>query len=75
MASKALDLGMPEHNAMINDIGHASIDFYLIPMYLLHNIQEVVVDELNEREHVVFEQLKHSNNTVTSLKKKMKQTK
>ena len=36
--SKALDLGTPEHNDMIKDIGHVSIDFSPIPMYLLHNI-------------------------------------
>ena len=73
MESKALDLGTPEHNAMIKDIGHVCIDFSAIPMYLPHIIQHVALDELKERQHAVFEQLKHPMNIVASLKTKAKE--
>ena len=36
---KALNLGTPEHNSMIKDIGHVSLDFSVITMHVLHSIQ------------------------------------
>ena len=44
---------------MIKDIAHVSVDFTVIPMFLLHNIQHVAVDEIKAREHAMFEHLKH----------------
>ena len=38
-------------------------------MYLLHIIWHDAVDEMKVREHEVFYQLKHSKNTIASLKK------
>ena len=38
MIWKELDLGTPDHNSMIKDIGHVSLDFLVVSMYLLHSI-------------------------------------
>ena len=46
---KTIDLGTHEHNSMIKDIDHVSQYFFVVPMYLLHSIQHVVVDNLNTR--------------------------
>ena len=74
MSPKALDLGTPEHNTMIKDIGHVSVNFSVIPMFLLHNIQQAVVYEIKEREHYLVWQLKHSNNIIAYLNTKVKET-
>ena len=71
VSSKALDLGTPEDNNMIKDIGNVSVDFSVIPIFLLHNIQHATVDEIEARERVVVEKLKHSKNMMASLKTKV----
>ena len=48
------------------------LDFSIVLMYLLHTIQQNVIEEMNIREVVVFGQLKNSKNTMTSLKNKVK---
>ena len=65
---------MPEYNAMIKDIGHVSLDFSAVLMYLLYSIQQTIVGEMKKRECVVFNQLNQSKNTVTSLENKVKET-
>ena len=54
MSPKALDLGTPEHNSMIKDIGIAGINLSMIRVFLLYNIQQVVVDKIKSREHMVY---------------------
>ena len=65
---------MPEHNTMIKGIYHVSLDFSVVLMYLLHSIQQNAVEDMKTREHVVFDQLKHSKNTIALLKNKVKET-
>ena len=71
---KALDLGMPKHNSMIKYIGHVSLDFSIVPTYLLHSIQQAAVEEFKTRECAVCDQLKNSKNTIAYLKNKVKET-
>ena len=65
---------MSEFNAVIKDIGHVTFDFSAVPMYQLHTIQHVVVEEMKTREHKIFEQLNTSKKTVSSLKHTFKET-
>ena len=41
---KEVDLGTSELNNMVSDISHVSVDMFVLPMFLLHNIQKVVVE-------------------------------
>ena len=40
---------------MIKGIGHVSVDISMIPMFIMHNIQQAAIDEINVREHEVVE--------------------
>ena len=40
---------------MIKDIGHVSVNLYVISMFLPHNIQHDVVEKNKVREHAVVE--------------------
>ena len=51
--SKALKLGTLELNNMIQDITYVEVDMFVLPMFILYNIQQVVVDEIKVREHTV----------------------
>ena len=55
MSPKALDLGTPENSNMIKEIGHVSVDLSMIPMFLLHNIQQDTIDKIKARENMVYE--------------------
>ena len=59
---------------MIKDIDHMNLYFFVVPMYLLHTMQQDVIEEMKTREHDIFGQLKHSNTTIASLKNKVKET-
>ena len=59
---------------MIKDIGHMSRDFSLVLMYLLHTIHHTTVEEMKTRKHVLFDLLKNSKHTITTLKNKVKET-
>ena len=65
---------MLENNTMIKDIGHVSLDFSIFLMYILHSIQQIEVEDMKKRERAMFDQLKHSKNTIASLKNKVKET-
>ena len=73
MSLKALDMGTLEHNNMIKDIGHVSVTLYVIPMFQLHKILSDALDEIKASEHAVVEQLKHLNNIVSYLQKKLQE--
>ena len=45
-----IDLGTPELNTMIKDLGHITMDFYALSMYEVHAIQHVAVEEMKNRE-------------------------
>ena len=45
---------MPERNNMIQDASFVEVDLYVLPMYLLHNIQHDAVKEIKAREDKVY---------------------
>ena len=67
MLPKAVDLGISEHNKMVSDISHVMVDMFMLPMFLLHNIQQDVVEEIEALEHMVYDELKQSKRTMYSL--------
>ena len=60
---------------MVKDLGHVISNLFAVPMYQLHAIQNVVVEEMKTREWVIFGQLKSSKKTISSLKQTFKETK
>ena len=51
---------MLELNAVVKDISDVAFDFYILPMYQLHTIQHVVVEDMKTRERNIFKQPKSS---------------
>ena len=41
---KEVDLGTSELNNIVSHISHVRVDMFVLPMFLLHNIQKVVVE-------------------------------
>ena len=41
---KTVDLGPSKLNNMVWDISYVRVDMFVLPMFLLHNIQKVVVE-------------------------------
>ena len=48
--SQAFDLGTSELNVVVKDISNFTFDFFAIPMYQLHVIKHVAVEEMKTRE-------------------------
>ena len=71
MLPKAVDLGISEHNKMVSDISHVMVDMFMLPMFLLHNIQQVVAKEIKAHDHMVYDELKQSNRTMSLLQSRL----
>ena len=59
---------------MVKDIGHVIVNIYALPMYQLHAIQQVAVEEMKTIEWEIYGQLKTSKKTILSLKQTIKET-
>ena len=47
-------MGMRELNNMVQDIGYVEIDMFVLPIFMLHDIQQDAVDEIKVREHMMY---------------------
>ena len=59
---------------MVKDLGPVTMYFSVVLMYELHVIQNVVVVEMNTREHALLNLVKSSHKTVKTLKKTVQNT-
>ena len=71
---QAIVLGKLELNVVVKDIGDVDFDFSVVPMYQLHTIQHVALEEMKTREHNIFDQLNSSKKIMSSLKHSIKET-
>ena len=55
----------------IQDIPYVNLDMSMLPMFILYNIQHMVVEEIKAHEHFIYDQLKQSKNRVTTLETKL----
>ena len=62
---KEIELGTSNLNNMEWDIAYVEVDLSMLPMILLHNIQQAAVEEIKAWEHIVYDHLKQSR-TITS---------
>ena len=56
--SKSLYLGTSKLTNMVQDIAYVEVDWSVLPMFLLHNIQQDTIEEIKAREHTVYDQLR-----------------
>ena len=64
-----IDFRTLELNTMAKDLGHVTMYCFALPMYEVHAIHNVAVDEMNVSEGALVKHFKESNNIVNKIKK------